>query len=531
MVLVGLVMLIACANIANLMMARASVRRREIAIRLSLGSSRWRLVRQLLTESLLLSFLGTALGIVLAVWARSAIVYLATLRQSSPAIPFEWNFRLLAFTAGISVLNALLFGLAPALRATRLDLGTALKSGRAGGGATRIPLGRVLIAGQVSVSLALLIAAALFIDTFRNLDRIDAGYDRDRAILVTLDARLAGYRGARAAQVYKQVMDRVTALPGVRAVSVMREKLLSGRVSMNSIWVPGYTLRSGEDAANLWVVANGVGPNFFATSGMRLVAGRDFSEQDNERAAKVAVLNETMARHFFGSRDPVGQHIAWAKSELASVEIVGVVRDIKYIGLREDKMDVIFTPILQDPDAWKEATLLVRTSTDSAGMLNDVRAAIRGVDSNLPVYDLTTMNRQVQSTLSQPRLMAILSSFFGFLALGLSAVGLHGVLSYNVVQRTSEIGIRMALGAQRAGILHLVLGETARVVAIGIAVGIAIALSATRLIGSLLFGVTPTDSSALVGAVALLTAVAMLAAFLPAYRASRVDPMTALRNE
>ena len=531
MVLVGLVMLIACANIANLMMARASVRRREIAIRLSLGSSRWRLIRQLLTESLLLSFLGTALGIVLAVWARSAIVYLATLRQSSPAIPFEWNFRLLAFTAGISLLNALLFGLAPALRATRLDLGTALKSGRTGGGATRIPLGRVLIAGQVSVSLALLIAAALFIDTFRNLDRIDAGYDRDRAILVTLDARLAGYRGTKAAQVYKQVMDRVTALHGVRAVSVMREKLLSGRVSMNSIWVPGYTLRSGEDAANLWVVANGVGPKFFATSGMRLVAGRDFSEQDNERAAKVAVVNETMARHFFGTRDPVGQRISWSKPEPASVEIVGVVRDIKYIGLREDKMDVIFTPILQDSDAWKEATLLVRTSTDSTRMLNDVRAAIRDVDSNLPVYDLTTMNRQVQSTLSQPRLMAILSSFFGFLALGLSAVGLHGVLSYNVVQRTSEIGIRMALGAQRGGILHLVLGETVRVVAIGIALGIAIALSAARLIQSLLFGVTPTDSSALAGAVTLLTAVALLAAFLPAWRASRVDPMTALRHE
>jgi predicted permease len=326
-------------------------------------------------------------------------------------------------------------------------------------------------------------------------------------------------------------MDRVTALPGVRAVSVMREKLLTGRVSMNSIWVPGYTLRSGEEAGNLWAVANGVGPKFFATSGMRIVAGRDFSEQDNERAAKVAVLNETMARHFFGTRDPVGQRISWAKSEPASVEIVGVVRDIKYIGLREDKMDVIFTPILQDQDAWIEATLLIRTSTDSTSMLNDVRAAVRGVDPNLPVYDLTTMDRQIQSTLTQPRLMAILSSFFGILALGLSAVGLHGVLSYNVVQRTSEIGIRMALGAQRAGILHLVLGETARVVAIGIALGIAIALSAARLIQSLLFGIKPTNSFALAGSIAILTMVALLAGFLPAYRASRVDPVTALRHE
>src|SRR5260370_32584100 len=203
-----------------------------------------------------------------------------------------------------------------------------------------------------------------------------------------------------------------------------------------------------------------------------------------------------MARHFFGTRDEIGKEISWSKSQPPSVEIVGVVRDIKYIGLREDKMDVIFTPILQDQDAWKEATLLVRTSSDSTRMLNDVRAAIRGVDSNLPVYDLTTMNRLVQSTLSQQRLMAILSSFFGFLALGLSAVGLHGVLSYNVVQRTSEIGIRMALGAQPGGILHLVLGETARVVAIGIALGIAIALSTARLIQSLLFGFKPTNSRA-----------------------------------
>ena len=531
MVLVGLVMLIACANIANLMMARASARRREIAIRLSLGSSRWRLIRQLLTESLLLSLLGTALGIALAAWARDAMVYLATMKQAGPAIPFDWNYRVLAFTAGISILNAILFGLAPALRATRLDVAAALKSGPAGKGVTRIPLGRVLIAGQVAVSLALLIAAGLFIDTFRNLDRVDPGYARDHAILATLDARLAGYRGPRAAQVFQQAMERVSALPGVRAVSVMGQKLLTGKLTMSSIWVPGYTLQSGEDRTNLWVVQNSVGPGFFQTSGMRMLAGRDFSDQDNARSLKVAVLNETMARHFFGAGNPIGQHVAWSKSDPATVEIVGVVRDFKYIGLREDKMDVIFIPIAQYPNAWTEVTLLIRTSNDFPRLLNDVRTAIRGVDSNLPVYDLITMDGQVRSTLAQQRLMAILSSFFGILALCLSAVGLHGVLSYNVVQRTPEIGIRMALGAQRSGILRLVLGETARVVAAGIALGIALALAAARLIQSMLFGITATDSLALGGSIAILTVVALLAAFLPAWRASRVDPMTALRQE
>jgi len=530
MVVVGLVMLIACANIANLLLARSAARRSEIGIRLSLGSSRARLIRQLLTESLLLSILGGVLGILFAVWARDGIVYLATTQQSAPVIPAQWNLRVFGFTAAICVLNAFLFGIAPALRATRIDLAAALKAARTGRSAGRIPLGRALVAGQVAVSLALLTGAMLLLGTFRNLDRIDLGFARDHTLLVTIDPSLAGYRGAQAAQVYRQVVDRVAAIPGVRAASLMRSKVLSGDLSMNSLWVPGYTPQKGEDSGQLWVVNNGVGPRFFGTSGMQLIAGRDFSERDNERAPKVAVVNETMAQHYFGTQNPIGRRIGWERSAEPPVEIVGVVRDPKYIGVREEKQEVVFTPFFQETGS-RAGTVLIRTAIDPAALAGDIRAAIRSIDANLPIYDVTTMDRMVGASLVQERLMAILSGFFGVLALGLSAVGLYGVLSYAVAQRTSEIGLRMALGAQRSGILRMILGDTARLLVAGVAIGIAVALSGARLIRSMLFGITPTDAFSLGTAAVILVAVALVAGFLPARRASLVDPMVALRHE
>ncbi len=531
MVVVGLVMLIACANIANLLLAKSSARQREIGIRLSLGSSRRRLIRQLMTESLVLSVLGAVLGVLFAVWLRSAIVYLATPEQGGPTIPDTWNVRVFAFTAGISIFNAFLFGLAPALRATGVDLAAMLKNVRTGRTAGRITLGKVLVAGQVAVSLTLLVGAALFLNTFRNLDRIDVGFERKHLLMATLDPSMSGHHGAQAEQIFKRAMEGIERIPGVQAATLMRDRILNNYVSLTSIWVPGYTLKSNENAANQWVVSNSVGPRFFAISGIRLVAGRDFSDRDNERAPKVAIVNQSMARHYFAGQSPIGRQIAWSRTE-PPVEIIGVLRDIAYLGVRDRQQDVVFTPILQsDPESWNSATVLMRTSVDPARVLGGVRSVIRGIDPNLPAYAVMTMERQVENTLVQQELLATLSTFFAVLALGLSAVGLYGVLSYGVAQRTSEIGLRMALGAPRGSILRLLLGETAWLLAIGLALGAGAALAASRFIASMLYGVTASDATPLLGAAAILSAVALLAGFLPARRASRVDPMAALHYE
>jgi len=531
MVVVGLVMLIACANVANLLMAKASARQREIAIRLSLGSSRGRLVRQLLTESLLLSLLGGALGIAFAVWARDGIVYLAG-AAAGGAIPSGWNLRVFGFTAGVCILNALLFGIAPALRATGFDFVTALKSGRTGRAAGRLPIARVLVSAQVSLSLALLVGAVLFLGTFRNLGRIELGYDRHHELLVTLDPALAGYKGAAGRELYRQIIERVARIPGVRSASLMQSRILTGHIMMNSVFVPGYMPQPGEEARNLWAISNQVGAGFFGVSGMHLVSGRDFTEHDNDSAPKVAVINETMARHFFGDKDPIGQRIAWDRNE-PPMRVAGVVRDIKVLGIQEGKQDLIFTPLAQTDAGGEAATLVTRTTGNPLRVAADVRAVIRSVDPKLPQYDVTTMETQLANSLSKERLLAILASAFGLLALGLAAIGLYGVLSYGVAQRTGEIGVRMALGAQRPSILWMILGETSRLVAFGIPIGLGFAIAGARALAGmrLLYGVTPADPWAISMAVAILVSVAPVAGWPPAQRASRVDPMVALRDE
>ena len=525
MAVVGLVLLIACANIANLLLAKSSARQREIAIRLSLGSSRWRLVRQLLTESMLLALCGGALGFVFAMWARDAIVRAA----SVPEMSLAWDLRVVGFTAGICLLNALLFGTLPALRATAIDFAAALKSSL-GNRTGRHTLGRSLVAAQVALSLALLMGAGLFLGTFRNLDRIDLGYARKDALLISVDPHLAGYRGARVAEFYKQATDRIAALPGVRSVSLMRDRLMSGNVYMSGVSVPGYTPKNGEDAQHMWIITNSVGSGFIRTAGMQLLHGRDFTDQDNQRSAKVAVVNEAMAMHFFDTPNAVGRKFFHDPAE-PPVEIVGVVHDLKYMGVRDEKQDLIFEPALQSPEGPNQATLLIRTAAPPSSLVNPIRDAIRAIDPALPVYDILTIDQQVEKTLVMQRLLAILSAFFGALALTLAAIGLYGVLSYGIAQRTGEIGIRMALGAQPGMVLRMILSETARVVFAGVLAGIALALTGAHLVRSMLYGVTPTDATTLAAASAILLTCALFAAFLPARRASRVDPMVALRHE
>jgi len=515
MAVVGMVMLIACANIANLLTAKSAGRRREIAIRMSLGATRAILVRQLLTESLLLSAAGGALGILFAVWARDAIVSIAGV-----AVAPDWNVRIFAFTAGISILNAFLFGMAPAIRATRTDFVTPVKSG-----ARRF--GRVLVAAQIALSLALLIGAALFLSTFRNLNRVDLGYARDHTLLALIDPGAAGYKGSGVAQMYRQALERAAALPGVRSVSLMSDRLMTGRIRMSTVAVPGYTPQDREDPNNLWIIQNFVGPGFLSTAGMRRIAGRDFTERDDDRAAPVAIVNQSFADHFFSGSNPVGRTLSWGPGQ-KPVEVVGLVANIKYFGVRENAQDVAFAPLLQQADPPDQATLVIRSGADPVLLAPALRASLD--DLKLPPSDITTMDAQVEHSLSQPHLLAILSTFFGILAVVLASIGLYGVLTYNVARRTGEIGIRMALGAQRGSILCMILSETGVVVVSGIAGGLAVAFAAARLLKSLLFGITPYDATSIGAAVVILACGALAAGLLPAHRASKVDPMEALRH-
>ncbi len=514
MAVVALVMLIACANIANLLTAKSGERRREIAIRLSLGATRAILIRQFLTESFLLSIAGGALGLLFAVWSRDAIVAIAGV-----TVEPNWSLRVLAFTAALSILNALLFGTVPALRATRLESNLAKP--------TRSRFGRVLVAAQIALSLTLLIGAALFLATFRNANRVDLGYARDHTLLVSIDAAEAGYKGPQVTEIYREVLNRAAALPGIRSVSVISEPLMGGRFRISTVAVSGYTPQRGEDPNNLWAIQNLVGPRFLSTAGLRLIAGRDFTDLDTTRP--VAIVNQAFANHFFAGSNPVGRTIAWGPGQ-KPVEIVGFIANFKVFSVQNDSpQDVALVPMFQQTDPPDHATLVLRTDQDPVHMTPALRASLDAL--KLPLADITTMDSQVERSLSQPHLLAILSTFFGALAVLLASIGLYGVLTYQVSRRTPEIGIRMALGAQRSKILTMILSETATVVIAGIAAGLAIALAASRLLKSLLYGVTPNDTTSILAAVAILAAAALVAGFLPARRASEVDPMIALRHE
>ena len=529
MAVVGIVMLIASANLASLLLTRSAVRQREICIRMSLGSSRWRLVRQLLTEAVVLSVLGSVVGILFAVWAREGIVKVAVARGSAP-FPMDWNWHLFAFMALLCAMNALLFGAVPALKATRHDANLVLHGGRSiRAGVTR--LGKVLVAAQVALSLALVVGAALLLRTLVNFYKVDLGYNHRNVLLMTVDPHLAGYAdGEQSVALYKEIRERLAAVPGVQAVSMMREPLLGSSVGMSSVYVPGYVPSQQEGPKIQWSITEGVGPHFFATMQMPLVAGRDFDDETRDAYGKVAIINQTMAKHYFAGQDPIGQRFGLQKDG-PMMEVIGVAADAHYHGPKEDPEDVFFVPLLHPDMKQKAATLLLRTSFDPLQVAPEARAAIRALNPNLPVYDITTMEEMLDFNLAQQRILAGLSGFFGVLALVLSAIGLYGVLAYNVTQRTSEIGVRMALGASRTNILRLIFGETAAVVGAGIVVGLALTVGAARLVRAVLYGVKATDAPSIATAVLVLGTVAIAAAFVPMRKAMRVDPMSALREE
>jgi len=524
MLAVGLVLLVACSNVANLLLVRATGRQKEIAVRIALGAGRLRLIRQLLTEGVLLATLGGVAGLLLSYWITDFVLALF-----SVSLDLSPNVRILGFTGAVCVLTGILSGLAPAFRATRVDLNSTLKDNSRSliGGAPRLSLGRGLVISQIALSLLLLIGAGLFIRSLQRLKSLDAGFQQDNVLLSMIDPVAAGHKEERLTNTYIRLLEALSALPGVRSASLSQQTFRTGSSMTCCLSVEGYTPQPNEDRS---VRTEVVSPKYFETMGIPLRLGRDFSWQDGENTPKVAVINESMAHYYFSNANPIGKRFGWGETKNSTeIEIVGVAKDAKYDSLREQTPHMIYFPFLQN------AKYLWVLAVHTVGKPSDVAAAIRqevkSVDPSLPVTNVATLAEQVDESLRPERLIAKLSGLFGLLGLLLAAVGLYGTMSYTVARRTNEIGIRMALGAQRGDVLWSVLKESLQLVMIGVVIGLPAALSATRLISSQLFGLTPNDPGTIAMATLLLVAVAAIAGYLPARKASRVDPMVALRYE
>ena len=533
---VGLVLLIACANVANLLLARATARQREIAVRLALGAGRTRLIRQLLTESMLLASAGGALGVLLSYWATGILLAFMSSGTDHVTLLVTPDLRVLAFTVGISVFTGVLFGLAPALRGTRLSLTPALKEGvsrvRWRGRRLRLGLGKTLVVAQVAMSLLLLMGAGLFVRTLVNLQTQNLGFERGNLLLFRLDPVQAGYEADELPAFYEELQRRLGGLPGVRSVSVSENTLINGGAWIDGILIQGYTPKT-SDGSDGQVVAwlNSVGPGFFRTMGISVLLGRAVDARDTASAPKVAAINQTLARQCFAGSNPVGRRLGgFGGSKPSDFQIVGVVGDTKYGGLRDKAPPTVYIAYAQYPNPGP-TSIEVRTAGDPKQWMSAVRGGVQSLDRNLPLLDFKTQTEQIDQATFQERLFARLSSFFGLLALLLACVGLYGMMSYAASRRTNEIGIRMALGAERTKILRMVLRESMTVTGIGIVIGVAGALGASRLIASVLYGLKPIDPLTFALATAVLAAVAVLAGYLPARRAAKIDPMVALRHE
>jgi predicted permease len=531
---VGLVLLIACGNVANLLLARATSRQKEIAVRVAMGAGRARLFRQLLTESVLLAGIGGVLGLVLAQWADAVLLRLVS--SGSTPIPLNTHpdLTILGFTLGVSLLTGILFGLAPALRASRVDLNAVLKGtsrgviGGAGQGA-RASIGRILVVGQVAFSLLLLVVAGLFVHSFQKLSQVQLGYDHDHLLLFGIDPVESGYKGPAIAEMYKALMENIRAIPGVRGVTLSQNGLFSHSESADQIKIDGYKPPSGQ---NMHARFDEVGPNYFATVGIPILVGRDITEEDGGSGQRVGVINQTMARYYFGNESPIGRRI-WDMfpTNITDLVVVGVAADAKYNSLREETPRRFYVPFFHPIGEADFARFEVRVSGNPSSIADAVRAAAKQTAPNLPPLGIHTMNDLVSESLTSDRMVTKLTGFFGALAVLLACIGIYGIMAYAVAGRTSEIGVRMALGADRASVVWMVLRESLMLVVIGVAIGLPAVVGVSKLIKSLLFGLTPADPWALVLASLLMIAIAALAGYIPARRASRTDPMTALRYE
>jgi predicted permease len=513
-VIVVLLLLIVCANVANLLLSRAAARHREVSVRLSMGASRARLVRQLLTESLLLSGTGGILGIALGYWSKKLL-------------PFGQNTtidaQVLAFVAGISMLTGVAFGLIPALRATRVDLAGAMKESSRSVVGARTWLSKALLVTQVALSVVLLVGAGLFVRTLQNLRSVDIGFNASNILMFRVNPSLNRYTQEQTNQLYQRMQSSLEALPGVHAVSFTRNALLAGSTSITGIYQQGQT---EKDAKDIYYMA--VAPKFFETMQIPILLGRDFNERDIANPDASAIINETAAKKYWPNQNPIGQRIGQNIEDSDKTEIVGVIRDTKYDSLRDAAPATLYAPIRA---GMRALTVMVRTATDPAGLTETVRSAMQQIDPDVPMTGITTQSAQVEGRFSQERLFAIAYSLFGALALLLACIGLFGLMSYSVSRRTNEIGIRMALGAQRASVVGMVLRESMLLVAIGIVIGLAGAIAGGRFVESVLFGLSTTDTLTMTAAIGSIIVVSLAAGYLPARRAARVDPMVALRYE
>jgi predicted permease len=532
------VLIIACANVANLLLARGAGRQREIAIRLALGASRTRLVRQLLTESVLLAAAGGLAGLAIAAAAAPIVLAFFVAPGAPQPVSTMPDLRILGFTFGVSLLTGVIFGLAPALQSTRPDVAPTLKDQAGavlGGGQGRLRKG--LVASQMAVSLLLLIGAGLFIRTLNNLLTVDIGMSAHQLIAFSIDPSLNGYTPERTKQFAQSILERLTNMPGVTSVAIGTQPPLGGNRWMLNYTIEGYT-PTGDELPD--VLTNAVSPNYFETMGIALLTGRDFDARDVQMTSsrqtngsfRAAIVNERFVKEFFGTANPIGRHVGFGggPGTPTPVEIVGVVKNATYTDVRDETQAQIFLPYFEQSQP-RPITAFVRTTREAETMFRVLRETMRELDPNLPMHSTRTLESQIAQSLSRERLLATMSAVFGMLATLLAVIGLYGVMAYTVSRRTREIGIRMALGARVQAIGWLVIREVLSIAAIGVAVGLPAAWFLGRYVASQLYGVQPTDPLTIAGAVLMLAAVATIAGLIPSIRATRVSPTTALRYE
>ena len=517
---VVVVLLIICANVANLMLSRATSRRKEIAVRLSLGATRGRLVRQLFTESLMLALVGGALGLAVAYYG----VQLLPEPGSSVNI---FDGPTLAFATFAAIVTSIVFGAVPALRATDVHVGAGLKETSRSIAGGRSVLSRALLIVQVALSLVLLVGAGLFLQTLQQLRRVDVGFDTSNLLVVRVTPRIIGYDLPRSLDLYGRLIERTAAVPGVRGVALSQPAPLSGSINSTDMYVGARAALPAPPDHEIYRMV--MSPGFLDVMGIRIVHGRGLTDRDVQSTQRVAVINETAAKKFFGGDDPVGSRFGSVPDRASDVEIVGVVKDAKYASVRDEAPPTMYVSYRQFPRP--AAFIEVRTAGSPAALIGSIRQAFREVDANLPIAEIKTQSENIERLLQRERVFAQAYALFGGIALLLAAVGLFGLMSYNVGRRTPEMGIRMALGAQRFDVVRLVMRESLLLVAIGLALGGAIAFVSVRLVKALLFSVPPHDVATFGLAVAVMVAVSAAAAYLPARRASRVDPIVALRYE
>ena len=541
MIMVGLVLLIACVNVANLLLARASAREKEIAVRLAIGAAPRRVLQQMLTESVLLALLGGAVGLFIANWGTQILLTLALGKPSDSFSPtavervnIHPDLHVFGFTAAICLLTGILFGLVPALRALGVKVTPTLKETSLASGTRTVRSGwgwgKLLVAGQVTLSLLVLFAAGLMVQTLRNLQNLDLGYNREHLLIVSIDPISAGYKPPQIAALCRQLIDAFSAVPGVRAATISQNGLFSGTESGEGIIVEGFTANNDQDKQ---AASDQVGPNYFSIVGIPILLGREIGPQDTESSPKVTVINETMARFYFHDSNPIGKKI-WIDSEKERqkpIEIVGVVRDVRDHELREPAQKRFYVPLFPIIDQIAAFNFEVRVAGDTSAVTDSLRRTMQSIAPTVPIFSIRSVNELATRTISSEILVAKLSSFFGSLALLLAAIGLYGLMSYAVAGRTREIGLRMALGAQRTNVLWLVLREALLLVLAGVIVGIPAAILSSRLLNSMIFGLKTTDPISMLMVIVVLGLIAGIAGFIPARRATKIDPIVALRYE